>query len=135
MLCSCGAEKNLKKAEKYLALGEYYDAATQFKQAYTKTSPKEREKRGQYALKMAYCYEKTNSVQKAVAAYRNAIRYNQADMNHRLAYARQLLKTADYKQAATEFKATPCRTTRLPRTDSSQRRTHRNGRRKGRDTP
>ena len=72
MLCSCGAEKNLKKAEKYLALGEYYDAATQFKQAYTKTSPKEREKRGQYALKMAYCYEKTNSVQKAVAAYRNA---------------------------------------------------------------
>ena len=105
MLCSCGAEKNLKKAEKYLALGEYYDAATQFKQAYTKTSPKEREKRGQYALKMAYCYEKTNSVQKAVAAYRNAIRYNQADMNHRLAYARQLLKTADYKQAATEFKA------------------------------
>ena len=30
----CGADKNLKKGEKYLAIGEYYDAATQFKQAY-----------------------------------------------------------------------------------------------------
>lgn len=32
-LLGCGAEKNLKKGEKYLAVGEYYDAATQFKQA------------------------------------------------------------------------------------------------------
>ena len=47
LLVSCGAEKNLKKAEKYLAIGEYYDAATQFKQAYSKTPPKERQKRGQ----------------------------------------------------------------------------------------
>ena len=36
-LCvGCGADKNLKKAEKYLALGEYYDAANEYKQAYRK---------------------------------------------------------------------------------------------------
>ena len=38
MLSGCGAEKNLKKGEKYLAVGEYYDAATQFKRAYQRTA-------------------------------------------------------------------------------------------------
>ena len=58
-MTACGIDKNIKKGEKYLALGEYYDAADQFKQAYTKTPTKEREKRGQRALKMAYCYERS----------------------------------------------------------------------------
>ena len=54
VLSSCGADKNLKRGEKYLALGEYYDAANEFKTAYQKTPSKEREKRGQRARKMAY---------------------------------------------------------------------------------
>lgn len=103
LLCACGADKNLKKAEKYLALGEYYDAATQFKQAYTKIPAKERDRRGRCALKMAQCYAKINATEKAVAAYRNAVRYGQADTAQRLDYARQLLKTGDYKLAADEF--------------------------------
>ena len=37
LFVSCGADRNFKKGEKYLALGEYYDAAAQYKQAYTKT--------------------------------------------------------------------------------------------------
>jgi hypothetical protein len=45
----CGADKNLKKAEKYLALGEYYDAATEYKTAYSKTPAKMRDRRGQIA--------------------------------------------------------------------------------------
>ena len=105
LLTACGIDKNIKKGEKYLALGEYYDAADQFKQAYTKTPTKEREKRGQRALKMAYCYEKINATPKAVAAYRNAIRYGQANIQDRLSYARQLLKNGDYKIAQTEFKS------------------------------
>lgn len=105
LLTACGIDKNIKKGEKYLALGEYYDAADQFKQAYTKTPTKEREKRGQRALKMALCYEKINATPKAVAAYRNAIRYGQANILNRLNYARQLLKNGDYKLAQTEFKS------------------------------
>lgn len=105
MLCACGADKNLKKADKYMALGEYYDAATQYRLAYMKTPSKQRERRGQCAAKMALCYDKTNATQKAVSAYRNAVRYGQADSGLRLAYARQLLKTGDYKTAAKEFKA------------------------------
>lgn len=100
----CGADKNLKKGEKYLAIGEYYDAATQFKQAYSRTSPKERERRGQIALKIAYCNERINASQKAMAAYSNAIRYKQASTMDRLAYARQLLRNGSYKQAETLFK-------------------------------
>ena len=104
LLISCGIDKNLKKGEKFLSLGEYYDAADQFKQAYTKTPPKERENRGKLALKMARCYNKNNSTPKAVNAYRNAIRYNQASLDDRLAYARLLLKNGEYKQAEKEFK-------------------------------
>ena len=77
LLASCGADKNLKRGEKYLALGEYYDAANEFRSAYTKTPAKERDKRGKIAGKMAYCYERINFTQKAIAAYRNVIRYKQ----------------------------------------------------------
>ena len=34
MLTSCGIDRNIKKGEKHLSLGEYYDAANQFKTAY-----------------------------------------------------------------------------------------------------
>ena len=104
LLMSCGIDKNLKKGEKFLALGEYYDAADQFKQAYTKTPSKERASRGKIALKMARCYDKINSTPKAIAAYRNAVRYNQASIDDHLAYARLLLKNGEYKQAEKEFR-------------------------------
>ena len=53
---------------------------------------------------MARCYNKTNATPKAVNAYRNAIRYNQASLDDRLAYARLLLKNGEYKQAEKEFR-------------------------------
>lgn len=104
LLTSCAFESNIKKAEKFLALGEYYDAADQFKKAYSKTSTKERTKRGQLAQKMGMCYERINASQKSVAAYKNAVRYGVATLDDRLIMARQMLKTGDYKGALTEFK-------------------------------
>lgn len=103
LLASCGADKNLKRGEKYLALGEYYDAANEFRSAYTKTPAKERDKRGKIAGKMAYCYERINFTQKAIAAYRNVIRYKQDSTETHLAFARQLMKNANYKEAAAEY--------------------------------
>lgn len=100
---SCGADHFMKKGEKYLALGEYYDAAAEFKTAYNKTSPKDKDKRGERALKLAGCYDRINSTQKAIAAYRNAIRYNKADINTHLTFARILMKNGSYKEAAKEF--------------------------------
>ena len=100
---ACGTDRHMKKAEKYLAIGEYYDAATEFKKAYQSTSTKEREKRGQRALKMARCYAKINQTQSAMGGYRNAIRYKQAELDDQLAYARLLLKNGEYKNAAKEL--------------------------------
>ena len=104
LLAGCGAEKNMKKAEKFMAIGEYYDAASQYKQAYSKTPPKERDRRGLIAGKMAVCYRKINSTPKAVAAYRNMVRYNKATVDDRMELGRQLLKNGDYKQAAEQFR-------------------------------
>ena len=102
MLCSCAAENAMRKGEKFLSLGEYYDAAEQFKKAYSKTPPKERELRGQRALKAATCYARVSSTMKALACYRNAVRFNQAKPEDRLTYARLLLKNGEYKAALKE---------------------------------
>lgn len=103
MLYSCAADNAMRKGEKFLALGEYYDAGEQFRKAYTKTPVKERELRGQRALKAATCYAHVGNTAKALSAYRNAVRYNQASSNDRLTFARLLLKNGEYKAALTEF--------------------------------
>ena len=103
VITSCGASHYMKKGEKFLAIGEYYDAAEEFKVAYNKTPSKERDKRGERAAKLAYCYDRINSHAKAIAAYRNVIRYNKDSINTHLALARLLMKTANYKEAAKEY--------------------------------
>lgn len=104
MLVSCGAERSFKKGEKYLALGEYYDAAAQYKKAYSNTKPKDKALRGKYAAKMAYCYDRINFNQKAIAAYRNAIRYNADSISTHLAFAQALLKDGNYREAEAEYR-------------------------------
>ena len=103
VITGCGPEQALKKAEKHYAIGEYYDAAAQYKKAYSKTPSKEREKRGQLAVKMAECYRKINSTNKAITAYKNVIRYRQADSLTHLRLAQQLMKSGNYKEAAKNF--------------------------------
>ena len=104
MLVSCGAERSFKKGEKYLALGEYYDAAAQYKKAYSNTKPKDKALRGKYAAKMAYCYDRINFNQKAIAAYRNVIRYNADSISTHLAFAQALLKDGNYREAEAEYR-------------------------------
>lgn len=102
-LVGCGADQALKKGEKYYALGEYFDAATQYKKAYAQTPVKEKAARGQRALKMADCYRRINYTQRAIAAYRNAIRYGQRDSMTYLYLGQQLLKAGSYKEAGKVF--------------------------------
>ena len=103
LLSGCGAEQAMKKGDKFYALGEYYDAATQYRKAYSQTPAKERTLRGQRALKMAECYRRINYTQKAIAAYNNAIRYKQTDSLTHLRLAQQLMKNGNYKEAAKQF--------------------------------
>ena len=103
LLTGCGAEQAVKKGDKFYALGEYFDAATQYRKAYQQTPAKERALRGKRALKMADCYRRINYTQKAIAAYNNAIRYKQADSLTHLRLAQQLMKNGNYKEASKEF--------------------------------
>ena len=102
-LASCGADAYMKKGDQYFAIGEYFDAAEQYKKAYTNTPTKERTTRGQRAKKLAECYRRINFSQKAIAAYNNVIRYNQADSLTHLRLAQQLMKTGNYRQAEKAF--------------------------------
>ena len=103
LLTGCGAEQAIKKGDRFHALGEYYDAAAQYKKAYSQTPAKERTQRGQVALKMAECYRHINYTQKAIAAYNNAIRYKQTDSLTYLHLAQQLMKNGSYKEAEKTF--------------------------------
>jgi outer membrane protein OmpA-like peptidoglycan-associated protein len=103
LLTGCGADQAVKKGDKFYALGEYYDAATQYKKAYSMTPAKERALRGQRALKMADSYRRINYTQKAIAAYNNAVRYRQTDSLTYLHLAQQLMKNGSYKEAAKNF--------------------------------
>ena len=100
----CGsADQAVKKGDKFYALGEYFDAANQYKKAYSQTPPKQRALRGQRALKMAECYRRINYTQKAIAAYNNAVRYKQEDSLTHLYLGQQLMKNGSYKEAAKAF--------------------------------
>ena len=76
ILSGCGADNYARKAEEFYAIGEYYDAAEEFKKAYSHTPAKEKAKRGERAWKMAECYRRIGYSAKAAGAYRNAVRYN-----------------------------------------------------------
>jgi len=103
LLAGCGADAAMKKGDKFYALGEYYDAAGQYKKAYSQTRSKDRPLRGQRALKMADCYRRINFTQKAIAAYNNAVRYKQADSTALFHLGQLLLKNGSYKEAENVF--------------------------------
>jgi len=99
LLSGCGAESAMKKGDKFFALGEYYDAANQYKKAYSQTSTKDRPTRGQRALKMADCYRRINNTQRAIASYNNAVRFKQTDSLTLLRLGQMLMKNGNYKEA------------------------------------
>ena len=100
LLVSCSAETSMKKGDQYFALGEYYDAAAEYRSAYSKTATKYRDKRGERALKMAECYRRINYTAKAIGAYQNGIRYTEKAMTDRHKLAEEAVKKKIEKQAA-----------------------------------
>lgn len=106
LLSGCGGvDTAMKKGDKLYALGEYYDAAEQYKKAYAKTPTKDKTMRGMRALRMADCYRRINYTQKAIAAYNNAVRFRQADTTAMLHLGQLQLKNGSYKEAEKTFMA------------------------------
>ncbi len=101
---SCSSEKAIKKGDQYFAINEFFEAAKQYKRAYSKIAPKERNKRGKVAWKMAESYRKSNYPQRAAGAYQNAIRYKYPDTLAFRYLADAQVETGEYKAAAKNYK-------------------------------
>ena len=103
MLTGCGAETNIKKGDAYFAIGEYFDAAAEYKKGYSRTAIKDKPKRGERAWKMAECYRRINYTAKAIGAYQNAVRYGYPDSMAVLYLAQMQHKQGDYKNATKNY--------------------------------
>ena len=114
LLAGCGADQAMKKGDKFYAVGEYYDAAAQYRKAYTQTPSKERELKGQRAMKLAECYRRILLTNKAITAYNNAVRYKQDDSLTHFYLGQLHLKNGNYKEAARQFQTAM---DSLPQTD------------------
>lgn len=103
LISSCGAEVQLRKAEQSFALGEYYNAASLFKKAYSGTPSKEKILRAERAFMMGECYRRTSYTARALAAYQNAVRYNPTDSVSYKYLADMQLKNGDFKNAEKNY--------------------------------
>lgn len=104
LLTACGADKYVKKGDQFYAIGEYFEAAAQYRKAYMHTPIKERDKRGARAFKAADCYRRINYTARAIGSYLNAIRYHYPDSTAYLYLAQMQQKTGDYKKATENYK-------------------------------
>ena len=100
-LAGCNAESNVKKGDKFYAIGEYFEAGAEYRKAYMRTKPKEREKRGERAYKAADCYRRINYTARAMGSYQNAARYNYKDSIVFFYLAEMQRKNGDYKLQST----------------------------------
>ena len=103
LMISCGADQAMKKGDQFYAVGEYFDAANQYRKAYSQTPTKERAVKGQRAMKMAECYRRINFTTKAITAYNNAVRYKQADSLTHFYLGQLYMRNGNYKEAAKQF--------------------------------
>ena len=99
LFSACTAEVHVKKGDQFYAIGEYYDAASEYKKAYSRTQTKDKEKRGQRAWKMSQCYRRINYTAKALGGYQNAIRYGYPDSMAYFYLGQLHQKNGDYKSA------------------------------------
>lgn len=104
LLLSCGAERYVRRGEKAVSLGEWYDAGVAFRRAYQLTPARQRDQRGELAARMAQCYERSLQTARAVAALRSVIRYNKATLQTHRTLGRLLMQQGQYREAVAELR-------------------------------
>lgn len=103
-LTACStADRNTRRAEQAMAIGEYAEAANFYKKAYQMTPPKEKEKRGRLAFLMGESFRLYGNSARALSAYRSAERYNFTDSLTYLRLGEMSMMKGDYKQAEKSF--------------------------------
>lgn len=102
----CGsAEKSMRRGDAALALGEYAEAAGQYKRAYSQTPPKDKAQRGLIAYKMGDAYRRYGNVARAVGSFQNAVRYRYTDTLTYLRLGDLLRMQNNYKGAENAYQA------------------------------
>lgn len=105
IFAACGsAEKSIRRAERALAIGEYAEAAENYKRAYQLTPVKDKGQRGKLSFLMAECYRKYGFSSRALGAYRTAERYKYVDTTTLLRMGQMQLLQGDYKGAERSFR-------------------------------
>ena len=105
-LCACSnAERTTRRADAAMAIGEYQEAASLYRRAYMQTSPRERASRGVLAYKMGEAYRSFGNVGRALAAYKNAERFGDADSLLLRKQGDMLRCAGNYKGAEEKYKA------------------------------
>lgn len=105
-LCACSnAERTTRRADAAMAIGEYQEAASLYRRAYLQTAPRERASRGALAYKMGEAYRSFGNVGRALAAYKNAERFGDADSLLLRKQGDMLRYAGNYKGAEEKYKA------------------------------
>lgn len=104
LVVACGSpEKSELKGDYALALGEYYEAANQYKKAYQHTPNKERDNRARRAFKQGEAFRRYGNTARAAGAYQSAVRYGCTDSLVQRHLGDMLRMQGEYKGAAKAY--------------------------------
>ena len=104
LLFSCAtADRVERRGDAFRALGEYAEAAGQYKRAYNLTPTRDKERRGLLQYKMGECFRAYGYTARALGAYRGAERYGLTDTLTLLHEGDMYRQQGDYKSAAKAY--------------------------------
>ena len=100
LLSACGSpERSIKRGDAAMAIGEYCEAAAQYKKGYSRIAPTDRKRRGEVAYKMGDAFRRYGNTARALGAFRNAARYGQNDTLTQFYIGELLRMQGDYRGA------------------------------------
>lgn len=100
LLSACGTpERSIKRGNAAMAIGEYCEAAAQYKKGYSRIPPTDRKRRGEVAYKMGDAFRRYGNTARALGAFRNAARYGQNDTLTQFYIGELLRMQGDYSGA------------------------------------
>lgn len=100
LLSACGTpERSIKRGDAAMAIGEYCEAAAQYKKGYSRIPPTDRKRRGEVAYKMGDAFHRYGNTARALGAFRNAARYGQNDTLTQFYIGELLRMQGDYRGA------------------------------------
>lgn len=100
LLSACSTpERSIKRGDAAMAIGEYCEAAAQYKKGYSRIPPTDRKRRGEVAYKMGDAFRRYGNTARALGAFRNAARYGQNDTLTQFYIGELLRMQGDYRGA------------------------------------